>query len=215
MTYLLRTVQLPLVPLWLGVLAALLLSLELLPQPAAAAASAGQLPGAWDIPLRMAIATGFRAAHHLAGAGCRDHIWRACSRPFPSSPPRWLAFAQHQGGAAAAVSVLRGLLLGLFSFASFMFTLALLLAPSDRDRVCVGVTGRVRLPGHCPAAAAHGNSLEYGPSPSSGIDSPANSPAEIAPLLMIPGLDNAHIHACGAAALQLQFRGQFTRLAAA
>jgi hypothetical protein len=39
------------------------------------------------------------------------------------------AFAQHRYGSVAAVSVLRGLLLGLFSFASFMFTLSLLLIP--------------------------------------------------------------------------------------
>ena len=34
------------------------------------------------------------------------------------------AFAHHQQGAAAAVSVLRGLLFGLFAFASFCLVLA-------------------------------------------------------------------------------------------
>ncbi len=41
-----------------------------------------------------------------------------------------VAFAHHQHGPAAAVNVLRGLLMGLFSFVSFFFVLALLLEPA-------------------------------------------------------------------------------------
>ncbi len=47
--------------------------------------------------------------------------------PFPLFTSILAAFAQKQHGSAAAVHVLRGILMGLFSFASFFFTLALLL----------------------------------------------------------------------------------------
>jgi hypothetical protein len=50
--------------------------------------------------------------------------------PFPLFTATLAAFAQHQHGAGAVLSVLRGLLLGLFSYASFMFCLAWLLVPA-------------------------------------------------------------------------------------
>ena len=40
------------------------------------------------------------------------------------------AFAHHQNGPDAAVDVFRGLLMGLFSFASFFIVLALMLEPT-------------------------------------------------------------------------------------
>jgi hypothetical protein len=129
MTSLLRSVHLPLVPLWLGVLAALLLAVRALPQPPEAQSSAQQLPGAWDIPLRMLIATGFVFAITSLASAVGPHL-AGLLAPFPLFTATLVAFAQHQGGTAAAVSVLRGLLLGLFSFASFMFTLSLLLVPA-------------------------------------------------------------------------------------
>jgi hypothetical protein len=50
--------------------------------------------------------------------------------PFPLFTSILAAFAHHQHGSAAAVNVLRGLLMGLFSFVSFFFVLALLLEPA-------------------------------------------------------------------------------------
>jgi hypothetical protein len=50
--------------------------------------------------------------------------------PFPLFTATLAAFAQHLHGPAAAIKVLRGLLMGLFSYASFMLTLSLLLEPA-------------------------------------------------------------------------------------
>lgn len=129
MTALLRLVQLPLVPLWLGVLGALWLGARGLPPAPAISSVAQELPGAWDIPLRMVIATAFVFAITSLASALGPHL-AGLLAPFPLFTATLVAFAQHQGGAAAALSVLRGLLLGLFSFASFMFTLSLLLVPA-------------------------------------------------------------------------------------
>jgi hypothetical protein len=129
MTALLRPIQLPILPLWLLVLTALYLAFRSLPPDHAPRPQFGEIPGWWDIPLRMVVATGFvvlitsvasRVGPHLAGL----------LAPFPFFTATMAAFAQHQYGSLAAVSVLRGLILGLFSFASFMLTLALLLIPA-------------------------------------------------------------------------------------
>ena len=128
-TALLRSIQLPILPLWVSVLAAFYLAFRSLPRDHEPRALLGDIPGWWDIPLRMVVATGFvimitslasRVGPHLAGL----------LSPFPFFTATMAAFAQHQYGGLAAVSVLRGLILGLFSFASFMFALALLLIPA-------------------------------------------------------------------------------------
>ena len=129
MTALLRNVQLPLLLLWLGVVAALLVALRILPRPTASPAPAPELPGLWDIPLRMAIATGFVLLITSLAPAVGPHL-AGLLVPFPLFTATLAVFAQQQSGAAAAVSVLRGLLLGLFSYASFMCTLALLLVPA-------------------------------------------------------------------------------------
>ncbi|HET6845399.1 MAG TPA: hypothetical protein VFH29_01110 [Anaerolineales bacterium] len=128
MTWLLRFAQWPPVPLWLGALVALLLGLRLFPPPPDAAVVAQELPGVWDIPLRMLIATAFVFAITSLASALGPHL-AGLLAPFPLFTATLAAFAQHQAGAGAALSVLRGLLLGLFSFASFMFTLAWLLVP--------------------------------------------------------------------------------------
>jgi hypothetical protein len=128
-TALLRSFQLPILPLWISVLVAYYLAFRSLPHDHDSLVQLGELPAWWDIPLRMVVATGFvvlitslatRVGPHLAGL----------LSPFPFFTATMAAFAQHQYGSVAAVSVLRGLLLGLFSFASFMFALSLLLIPA-------------------------------------------------------------------------------------
>lgn len=129
LTVLLRDAQLPLVPLWIGVLFALLLALRLLPQSPPASASSQQLPGIWDIPLRMIIATAFVLVITSLAPLIGPHL-AGLLVPFPLFTATLAAFAQHQSGGAAALSVLHGLLLGLFGYASFMFSLSLLLVPA-------------------------------------------------------------------------------------
>ena len=128
-TAILRSVHLPLLPLWILVLTAYYLAFRSLPRDRDPRLQFGEIPAWWDIPLRMVVATGFvilitglasRVGPHLAGL----------LSPFPFFTSTMAAFAQHQYGSVAAVSVLRGLLLGLFSFASFMFALSLLLIPA-------------------------------------------------------------------------------------
>ena len=129
MTVALRPVHLPLVLLWVAVLAALAVSIRLLPRGLDRRGSADTLPGNWDIPLRMLIATGFVLAITALAPAVGPHL-AGLLAPFPFFTAILAAFAQHQHGAAAAVDVLHGLLLGLFSFAGFMFMLALLLIPA-------------------------------------------------------------------------------------
>ncbi len=119
----------PLVPLWAGVLLALALAIRLLPRGLDAGETEEGLPGRWDIPLRMAIATGFVLLITGVASALGPHL-TGLLIPFPIFTATVAAFAHHQHGPAAAVSVFRGLLLGLFSYTSFMFTLALLLEPA-------------------------------------------------------------------------------------
>lgn len=129
LTAILRPLHIPILLLWLFVLAALYLALRLLPRNRAPASETPQLPGPWDMPLRMAIATGFVLFITAIASDVGPHLAGLLS-PFPFFTAIMAAFAQHRDGGSAAISVLHGLLLGLFSYAGFMFTLAILLIPA-------------------------------------------------------------------------------------
>ena len=124
-----ENVRFPLVPLWAGVVAAFLLVMQLLPRGLASTSTSETLPGPWDIPLRMILATGFVLLITGAAPALGPHLAGLLS-PFPLFTATLAAFAQHLHGPAAAIKVLHGLLMGLFSYASFMFTLSLLLEPA-------------------------------------------------------------------------------------
>lgn len=132
----LSAVTLALAPLCLVIALALLASLWLMPHTRApdtvAAADAAAAPW-WDLPARMLVATTFVVL--LTGAApTLGPQMTGLLAPFPVYATILAVFAQRQQGPAAAVRVLRGLLLGLFSFAAFFVTLALLL-----ERVGVAV----------------------------------------------------------------------------
>ena len=97
-------------------------------------ASAGALAPDWDLPVRMVLATGLVLV--LTGIAPRigAHLSGLLS-PFPVYAGVLAIFAHRQGGGAAANKVLRGLLLGLFAFASFFLVLALGL-----DRLGIGLS---------------------------------------------------------------------------
>ncbi len=122
----LQNLTFPLVPLWAGVVLVLALAIRLLPQPSAMESTDEGLPGRWDIPLRMAIATAFVLLITGIAPFLGPHL-TGLLIPFPIFTATVASFAHHQHGPAAAISVFRGLLMGLFSYTSFMFTLALLL----------------------------------------------------------------------------------------
>jgi hypothetical protein len=129
MTLVQENFRFPLVPLWVGVVAAFLLVLQLLPRGLASNAATEALPSRWDIPLRMILATGFVLLITGAAPALGPHLAGLLS-PFPLFTATLAAFAQHLHGPAATIKVLRGLLMGLFSYATFMLSLSLLLQPA-------------------------------------------------------------------------------------
>jgi hypothetical protein len=124
--FLIEHLTLPLLPLFLIQIAALLLGLRLL--PASADALPKENPPRWDMPLRMAMAAGFV----LLVTGVAPAIGPRMTgllAIFPLYTSILTVFAQHQHGPQAAVSVLRGLIFGLFAFTGFYLTLAALIEP--------------------------------------------------------------------------------------
>lgn len=152
-------VKLALAPLCGAIVLALLASLWLMPgrrtvggaetTEVAKSAAASALPW-WDLPARMLVATAFVVL--LTGAApTLGPQMTGLLAPFPVYATILAVFAQRQQGPAAAVGVLRGLLLGLFSFAAFFVTLALLL---ERAGIAVAFVCAV-----ASALAAQGCSL--------------------------------------------------------
>jgi len=129
-TALLREARFPVLPLWLAVVASFSIALRLLPRiPSTPAGPMETLPGAWDIPLRMILATAFVILMTTAAPVLGPQL-AGLLAPFPLFTSVLAAFGQHEHGPVAAIGVLQGLLMGLFSYASFMLALALLLVPA-------------------------------------------------------------------------------------
>jgi hypothetical protein len=125
-TALLNQFTLSLVPIYVAVLLSFVIALQLLPRRSTSALMTETLPSRWDIPMRISIATVFVVLITGIAPNLGPRLTGLVA-PFPLFTATLAAFAHHQYGSDAVVSVLRGLLMGLFSFASFFFTLALLL----------------------------------------------------------------------------------------
>lgn len=125
-TIILQRVTLPLVPLFLVVVAALVVTLLLLPRGAKDVAGKPAAPPGWDLPARMIVATVFVVALTEGAAALGPHLTGLLA-PFPLYASILAVFAHRGQGAGAAVRVLRGLQVGLFGFASFFLILGLLL----------------------------------------------------------------------------------------
>jgi hypothetical protein len=156
-TVALQYLVLPLVLLFPVVIAALVLALRLLPHstetvPAAAGTAALSLPPGtrapvlprWDIPLRMMLATAIVLLLTSAAPILGPRLTGLLT-PFPLYASILGVFAHRLQGAAAVAGVLRGLLLGLFAFASFFLVLALLiervgLAPAFAASILTALT---------------------------------------------------------------------------
>jgi O-antigen/teichoic acid export membrane protein len=105
---------------------ALIVSLQLIPSESPGTASAP--PPRWDVPARMVLAT----AVVLALTALAPRLGATLSgllATYPLFAAILTAFGHRLQGAGAAVSVLRGLLFGLFSFVAFCLVLALALVP--------------------------------------------------------------------------------------
>jgi hypothetical protein len=114
------------IPALLAGVAALALALRLV--PAASAGAAPVSPPRGDLPARMALATAVvllitALAPRLGGR------LSGLLATYPLFAAILAAFAHRLQGAAAAVSVLRGLLFGLFAFVAFCFVLGVGLVP--------------------------------------------------------------------------------------
>ena len=107
-------------------LATLLAAVFLMPkvQPDAATGSARR--PTWDLPARMIVATGVVLLLTAAAPSLGPHLTGLLA-PFPLYAAILAVFAHELEGAASAAKVLRGLLVGLWSFVGFFLVLALLL----------------------------------------------------------------------------------------
>ena len=106
---------------------ALVIALAVMPRRAATRPERVELPW-WDIPARMLVATVFVLALTSAAPALGSRLSGLLS-PFPVYAAVLCVFAHRLQGVAAAIAVMRGLLLGLFSFAAFFAVLALWLEP--------------------------------------------------------------------------------------
>jgi len=116
-----QRLSLPALPAFALVTASLILATMLMPQsrPADRRAPASR----WDLPLRIVVATGLVLLLTGIAPTIGAHLTGLLS-PFPVYAGVLAIFAHRRCG-DAAVNVLRGLLLGLFSFAAFFVLLAL------------------------------------------------------------------------------------------
>src|SRR5438132_294059 len=78
---------------------------------------------AWDLPLRIVVATGLVVSLTGIAPTIGAHLTGLLS-PFPVYAGVLAIFAHRQGGGEAANNVLKGLLLGLFSFGAFFLVLS-------------------------------------------------------------------------------------------
>jgi hypothetical protein len=125
-TAVLNVVLLPAIGYFVVVILGLVVALFLMPSsPPARDVREVRFP-AWDLPARMVVATAFVVALTAAAPLLGAHL-AGLIAPFPLYAMVLAAFAHRLQGAGAAVGVVRGLLLGLFAFASFFLTLSLLL----------------------------------------------------------------------------------------
>jgi hypothetical protein len=123
-TVALHTVVLSALLLVVSIVVALVVALRLLPAPRGSSLS--RPPPRWDLPARVLLATTFVVL--LTGlASALGAQLTGLLAPFPLYGTILMAFAHAQQGPRAAQGVVRGLLFGLFGFAGFFVTLALLL----------------------------------------------------------------------------------------
>jgi hypothetical protein len=84
----------------------------------------------WDIPFRMALAAILVVGLTLVARALGPHL-SGLLTPFPIAATILAACAQYFEGPAAARQLLRGLLIGLFSFAVFFLVLSLLITRGE------------------------------------------------------------------------------------
>jgi len=125
MTALLQNIDLPFIPLFFAIISVILIGLWRMPKQTELEINEST-PGTWDIPARILVGTGFI----LLMTGIAPYIGPRLTGLLTTIPLYagiLTIFAHRQHGHAGANSVLRGLILGLFSFAGFYIVLGLLI----------------------------------------------------------------------------------------
>jgi hypothetical protein len=128
------TVPLPLIPLYVGTLAVLLVAVRLIPAEAIALETVR--PPRWDLPARVVIATTLVVVITTAAPQLGPQLTGLLTT-YPIYASVLGAFAHAQRGAAATALVMRGLCFGLFAFSTFFFAIALLI---DRGGIAIAFT---------------------------------------------------------------------------
>jgi hypothetical protein len=123
-TFFLQKVSLALAPTFIGVFIVLVVAFKLMPvrDDSVVATTSSR----WDIPARIIIATAFV----LLLTGLADVLGAHLSgllTPFPRSSTILAVFTHRFQGATAAAQLLRGVVLGSFSFAAFFLVIALMI----------------------------------------------------------------------------------------
>ncbi len=128
MTAALQNFVIPFIPLFFCVIAVIFIGLQFIPEQPFAQISAPQ--SKWDIPFRILIGASFI----LLITGIAPYIGARLTGLLTTIPlyiSILTVFAHRHQGAASATNVLRGLILGLFSFAGFYLVLGLLIENSS------------------------------------------------------------------------------------
>ena len=122
-TTLLAGLRLPLPALAVGVVIVLVLGLRAVPRVGERAMASTPPPQRWDLPVRMLVATLIVGVLVGVAPALGPRVTGMLS-PFPVYAAILAVFAHRGEGAAAAVSVMRGLLAGLFGFVGFFVVVA-------------------------------------------------------------------------------------------
>ncbi|MFN8411696.1 MAG: hypothetical protein U0Z26_04845 [Anaerolineales bacterium] len=124
MTILLQNIIIPFIPLFFCIIGVIFLGAWLMPKYEAVVSTS--TPGKWDIPSRILIGTSFiifvTTIAPYIGARLTGLL-----TTIPLYVSILTVFAHRHDGAASGINVLRGLIYGLFAFASFFLVLGLLI----------------------------------------------------------------------------------------
>jgi len=109
---------------------ALFAGLQLIPHVPPAFEATAVAPSRWDLPARAVTATGVLLALTALATTLGPRL-SGLLAVYPLYTVVLAVFAQRQEGRSGAIQIMRGLLVGLFSFAAFYATLALALGRID------------------------------------------------------------------------------------
>jgi len=124
-TVLMQNLILPFLPLFILVVSIMFLGLRLLPKKSEVAPGESK-PGKWDLPARILIGTSFILLLTEIAPFIGPRLTGLLAT-IPLYATILTIFAHRLQGAAGAVHVLRGLLFGMFAFASFFLALGILI----------------------------------------------------------------------------------------